>query len=248
MKILYVLLVLLFVSCTGNNVVVVGETIDQQILQNALKSTVAILNNRGNSSTQVANVSCAAFFVSPRILVSALHCFQAVEYIQTLYGPIQAPTRINPINDIYRFARYGEIDFGNRHFTTDVIHQAKIVAINQNADIAILELMPETVSSTHHLPIGLAQVRLTQRVYLIGHPIGMVWSTTDGTVSRTFQMRNNTTYTQTNIGVIGGYSGGPLLDVHGNVVGMANYYVGNMHHLSLFISSERIAHILINRN
>jgi V8-like Glu-specific endopeptidase len=248
MKVLYLLLVFLLFGCSGNNIVVVRENIEQQTLQNALRSTVAIINNRVNSNTEVANVSCAAFFVSPRIIVGALHCFQVVEYLETTYGSIQAPTRINPVNDVHRFARYGDIDFGNRHFTTDTIHQAKVIAIDQNADIAILELMPETASSTHYLSIGVSLARLTQRVYLIGHPIGMVWSTTDGIVSRTFQMTNGATYTQTNIGVIGGYSGGPLLDIDGNVVGMANYYVGNMHHLSLFISSERIAHILLNRN
>lgn len=248
MKILFVLLVLLWFGCSGNNVVMVRENIEQQTLQNALRSTVAILNNRANSNAEVANVSCAAFFVSPRIIVGALHCFQVVEYIETSHGSIQAPTRINPINDVHRFARYGDIDFGNRHFTTDSIHQAKVVAIDQNADIAILELMPGTVSSTHYLSIGLNQALLAQRVYLIGHPIGMIWSTTDGIVSRTFQMTNGAPYTQTNIGVVGGYSGGPLLDIDGSVIGMANYYVGNMHHLSLFISSERIAHILLNRN
>lgn len=246
MKILNMLMLLLF-GCSGSNVVVLRENIEQQTLQNALRATVAIINNRTNSSTEVANVSCAAFFVSPRILVGALHCFQVVEYFETSYGSIQAPTRTNPINDIHRFARYGDIQFSNRHYTTDAIHQAKVVAIDQDADIAILELMPETSSSTHYLQISNVQTTLAQRVFLIGHPIGMIWSTTDGIVSRTFQMTNGVTYTQTNIGVIGGYSGGPLLNSDGNVVGMANYYVGNMHHLSLFVSSETITHNLRNR-
>lgn len=248
MKLLGVFLsFLMLFGCSGSNVNIQRSDMDQDILRNALQSTVVIVANRNESNEEsIAAVECSGFFVAPRVLVSALHCFQRIIRIQLRDGVLQLPTRPDPTGDVIQFVRYDEIDHMSRRYLVDVINEATVVRIDADRDIAILNLNPGTQDSVRFLTLSNRIPDVTERVYLIGHPLEMVWTVGDGIVSRNVIVGEQLSYIQTNIGLVGGYSGGPMLDINGNVLGMANYFVGQMHHLSLFVSAQRISNLLIN--
>lgn len=102
--------------------------------------------------------------------------------------------------------------------------KARVVAVNRELDLAALRFDPGAVkprvlslSNPDHIQIG-------DWVAAIGHPEqGGLWTFTTGVVSAEFEDFQSTKgkhVFQTEIGMNRGNSGGPLIDVNGNVVGV----------------------------
>ena len=98
--------------------------------------------------------------------------------------------------------------------------QARVVARDSMADIAVLR-----VNSTHNmkgLPLCHAQYpSIGEDVIAIGNPLGLNFTVTRGIVSGIRQM-DNQSLIQTDAPVNPGNSGGPLLNQHGEVIGIIN--------------------------
>lgn len=108
--------------------------------------------------------------------------------------------------------------------------QAKIIGIDQNADVALIKIEAKdlpflTLGDSENLQVG-------QWVVAIGNPLGLQASLTVGVVSA--KGRNNLDITQiedfiqTDAAINRGNSGGPLLDLNSQVVGMNTAIVSNM--------------------
>lgn len=100
-------------------------------------------------------------------------------------------------------------------------YRAEIVYRSEQKDLAILQIIGDV-----KLPaLSLAprdSVTLGERVLLVGHPLGMVWTVTTGIVSavrRDVGLPN--LYVQTTAVLAPGSSGGPLVDRHGRIIGVA---------------------------
>ncbi len=242
-----ILSILLLFGCSGGSETIQRTYIDQSVLRNALQSTVAIIANRNESDVNSATVECTGFFVDRTTIVSALHCFQNIVRIQIPEGIITLPTRPDPTGTMVQFVRYGEIDHISRQFQNNIINEAIVLRIDRDRDIAVLQITPETRESEHYVMLANRTPNVTERVFLIGHPMQMVWTVGDGIVSRNVIVGDQLGYIQATVGLIGGYSGGPLLDIDGNVIGMANFFLGQMHHISMFVSAQRITNVILNR-
>jgi serine protease Do len=101
------------------------------------------------------------------------------------------------------------------------ILDAKIVAMHKESDIALLKVDETNLPSVHFR----ADVRVSQGelVLAIGSPEGLRNSVTMGVISsvaRQLDPNNPMVYIQTDAAVNPGNSGGPLVDVDGNVVGI----------------------------
>ncbi len=96
-------------------------------------------------------------------------------------------------------------------------------------DIALLE-----VSDSHNLPPALplsdAEIRLGARVFTIGFPgaeiIGELPTISDGVISGNKGLGDNPGSYQTTVPIQPGSSGGPLLNMNGEVVGMVTSMIG----------------------
>ena len=104
---------------------------------------------------------------------------------------------------------------------------AFVVRVNADSDVAVLlatETMPSNVTS---LPLA-GSVRDGDRLILVGHPQGLWWTVHDGIVSkhrRRFLDRRSD-FVQTSVSVWFGFSGGPAVNMRGQVVGVASFFAG----------------------
>ncbi len=95
-----------------------------------------------------------------------------------------------------------------------------VLAEDQNRDLAILKV------SGRNLPyLGLADtdVLIGTHVVAIGSPLGLQNTVSDGIVSALRDEDNGRHWVQTTAPVSPGNSGGPLLDLHGSVVGVITW-------------------------
>ena len=111
-------------------------------------------------------------------------------------------------------------------FTNGKTAKAKLVGIDNSTDIAVIKV-DAAASLLHPLTLGSSSgVQVGEAVAAIGSPFGLPGSLTSGIVSavnRTIQAPNNYSITgaiQTDAAINHGNSGGPLLDLSGDVVGV----------------------------
>ncbi len=97
---------------------------------------------------------------------------------------------------------------------------AKVVLINPVADLAFLAT-EENFGQLPELSLSLEkELKIGERINVVGYPFGMPYTVTDGTVSSPKQLMNGRTYIQTDAAVNPGNSGGPMFNQDDQVVGI----------------------------
>ena len=109
-------------------------------------------------------------------------------------------------------------------------YKARVLAVDKNHDLALLKidapnLTPVTLSDSRSLMVG-------QRVYAIGNPFGLNGTMTRGIISAIRSIRGPggnpiEDAIQTDAAVNPGNSGGPLLNSHGEVIGITTLIASN---------------------
>jgi S1-C subfamily serine protease len=109
-------------------------------------------------------------------------------------------------------------------------YRATIVGTDRSHDLAIVQvkapdLSPMTMGDSRNLQVG-------QKVYAIGNPFGLSGTLTSGIVSSIRQVQEPDGVTideaiQTDAAINPGNSGGPLLNSHGEVIGINTMIAGN---------------------
>ena len=122
-------------------------------------------------------------------------------------------------------ARQVEVTLHNRKK-----YSATVVGTDRSHDLAIIlikapDLTPMTLGDSRNLQVG-------QKVYAIGNPFGLSGTLTSGIVSsiRSVQEPNGVNIDeaiQTDAAINPGNSGGPLLNSHGEVIGINTMIAGN---------------------
>jgi S1-C subfamily serine protease/thiol-disulfide isomerase/thioredoxin len=132
------------------------------------------------------------------------------------------------------------------------------VLLDEDRDLAVLQLEPDTQP---YKPLVLAndEPDRTEQVIAIGHPQGFRFTTSTGTVTgmyRTDQLPEqyragmrapeDNMWIQTNAAISGGNSGGPLLNLHGQVIGI-NTWIGKDRPDMRFASSVENLHDVLHK-
>ena len=126
-----------------------------------------------------------------------------------------------------------------------VIKAKHIVAQDSVADIAILEL--ETSAPTRISPLQL-QAKLPEqgeRIYVVGNPLGLEQSVSDGIVSSVRVRKEEGKVVQFTAAISPGNSGSPLLDAKGQVYGVAKTVLEGGQNLNFACPTERISALKI---
>lgn len=110
---------------------------------------------------------------------------------------------------------------------------ADVLAIDSRRDVALLKTEN---AGMNYLPINLKSVNIGDEVYAIGSPLDEKLSTTlsKGIVSA-FRKEGDLEFIQSDVNVLPGNSGGPLLDSNGNIVGICVSGIGEGLNLNFFI-------------
>lgn len=108
---------------------------------------------------------------------------------------------------------------------------AKVLFKDPAYDLAFIAVPPHTtlmprieMGIHHHLKQGDA-------ILAIGHPFGLKYTATQGIVSKADRLYNNIHYVQIDAAINPGNSGGPLVDEHGQVVGVNTFIIQNSNNL-----------------
>jgi len=119
-------------------------------------------------------------------------------------------------------------------FYNGSIFNCKIINIDEGRDLALLELTTKADTNSpdpEYIVLALAnlsKVKIGEKVILIGHPLGLSWSITTGVISAIRKNLKGPGFIvfnaiQTDTDIIGGNSGGPLLNTKGEVLGIVSF-------------------------
>ena len=126
--------------------------------------------------------------------------------------------------------------------------KVKIVGIDETKDLALLKV-DTSPSYLKPMPLGQAfSIKIAQDVFAVGHPSGLLWYYTNGTINRVaknnwnygdgYSVSANTIYTQTPINP--GNSGGPLLDEKGRMIGVNSASSVKMQNVNLAVRIDEV--------
>ncbi len=121
-----------------------------------------------------------------------------------------------------------------------IVQVSRVVTYDTTKDLAILEL-PDTFSRKVQ-PLSLKPVlpEQAERVYLVGNPLGLEQSVTDGIVSSVRKLKEHGTVIQMTAAMSHGNSGSPLLSASGEVIGVASFLLQGGQNLNFAIPSEAV--------
>ena len=132
-----------------------------------------------------------------------------------------------------------------------VYERVKIMAINPQVDLALLQIEPEELGDAKLTKVYLGDidsVRQGQAVFAVGAPEGLERSVSEGIVSTTNREREGLVYIQTTAQVNPGNSGGPLFNKNGEVVGVVAWKLLFSEGLNFAIPINYVQHFLDNRD
>jgi S1-C subfamily serine protease len=144
------------------------------------------------------------FFVSKNVILTNHHVIEkgvADEYIITLYS--------------FKYKQY----------------KARVIAFDEKTDLAILEIIDPDENSNAIEPLKFTNTdnwTLGEKLFAIGHPHGLYWTVTEGILSHPHRRISSPWQwlIQTDTSVNPGNSGGPLFNMHGEVVGVNVMLIG----------------------
>lgn len=120
---------------------------------------------------------------------------------------------------------------------------AKLVGYDINRDIALLK----AEGTYNALELGNSdEVQPGRKVIAIGNPLGLSFTVTQGIVSAVDREGPNglEEYIQTDVSLNPGNSGGPLIDINGEVIGVNNFKVGGAESLGFALEINTVKNIV----
>jgi len=106
---------------------------------------------------------------------------------------------------------------------SDITYKATVLHIDRNVDLALLKINADII--TPHVAVApIYSTKVGQEVYVIGHPFNLFWTVTTGTISATDRIgMARGLHLQTNAAINSGNSGGPVLNLNGELLGVASF-------------------------
>jgi len=125
----------------------------------------------------------------------------------------------------------------------------KIEAINPFVDLALLKVEDLGDTKVKFVYLGdMGQIKVGEKVFAIGNPLGLERTVTDGVVSTKNRAFEGLVYVQTNADINPGNSGGPLFNLAGEVIGVTNMGYIFFGGLGFAIPVDYVKHFIENRD
>ncbi len=119
-------------------------------------------------------------------------------------------------------------------------HKVQKIGENTGMDITLLKIENE-----NYFPLELAdsdKIKQGERVIAIGNPLGLSFSVTQGIISNVHQKGENglNAYVQIDAALNSGNSGGPLINIDGEAIGINNFKISGAESLGFALESNYI--------
>jgi len=135
---------------------------------------------------------------------------------------------------------------------------AKVISVYKNADVALVELAFAPRFPAKVVFGDSDAVKVGERVFIIGAPLGLQHSLSSGYISRRMGLERDVTSAftrvelfQTDAAINQGNSGGPMFNMKGEVIGIVSYILsqsGGFEGLGFATTSNVAKELLIDRN
>ncbi len=122
--------------------------------------------------------------------------------------------------------------------------KVKVIARDLFSDLALLELEEEFSEKVNPLKLSEQMPEIGDIVLAIGHPRGYLWSVTTGIVSGIRMDESLRYFIQTDAAINQGNSGGPLLNLEGEVIGIMDLMVTDATGISFAIPISTVKELL----
>jgi len=160
-------------------------------------------------------------------------------YLITNYHVIEKETKIEVT--MFQKAKNG--------FEKKSFKNVKIEAINPFVDLALLKVEDLGDTKVKYVYLGdIDKIRVGEKVFAIGTPLGLERTVTDGVISTTNRAFEGLVYIQTNAAINPGNSGGPLFNLSGEVIGVTNMGYIFFGGLGFAIPVDYVKHFIDNRD
>lgn len=135
-------------------------------------------------------------------------------------------------------------ELGQTGFRQVVHRDVEIIAAAPFYDLAVLriEAAPPDIEPAVFPPSDTTADG--ERIFVIGNPLGLEQTVTEGVVSRAHRHHRGVLYRQIDAPVNPGNSGGPLFNGHGQVIGVINAKVPFMDGLGFAIPARHVQYVL----
>jgi tetratricopeptide (TPR) repeat protein len=131
------------------------------------------------------------------------------------------------------------------HSTTGNIFQVKsVLAVDAEGDIALLKIDPPP-TPVRPLPLDKTSPQEGESVVVIGNPLGLEGSVTNGIVSAVRDIPTFGRIIQITAPISSGSSGSPVVNMQGQVIGIATLQVTGGQSVNFAIPSERISQLQV---
>ncbi len=128
-------------------------------------------------------------------------------------------------------------------FPNEKIYRVKeIIGIDKTKDIAILKLNTDG-ESVSFIRMSKRVPELGERIFVMGNPMGLEQTVSDGIVSSVRDYKGFK-FIQMTARISPGSSGGPVMNMDGDVVGIATLYVKKGQNLNFAVSVEEVMKLL----
>jgi serine protease Do len=127
-----------------------------------------------------------------------------------------------------------------------ILHKdVRIVALDPFHDLAVLQVKETAGEPFTTVVLGPeATPRVGEKIFVIGNPLGLERTVTEGVISHAARNFGGRLYLQVDASVNPGNSGGPLFNSRGQVVGVINMGVRSMQGLNFAIPIHHVKYIM----
>ena len=126
-----------------------------------------------------------------------------------------------------------------------IVHtDVRIVALDPFHDLAVLQIEKQADKKFPWVVLSPGEPLLGEKVFVIGNPLGLERTVTEGILSHTGRLFEGLLYLQVDASVNPGNSGGPLFNGRGQVIGVVNMGIPSMQGLNFAIPVQHVRFLL----